>query len=256
MDKLFVLSINVNSGTYKEFVDKITSIAVNKKSQYVCIANVHMLVEAYKDASFASIVNNANITTPDGVPLTWAMRMLYNIKQDRVAGMDLLPELLQQASEQKLPVFFYGGTSEMLNNTKVFLKQRYPEVNIVGTYNPPFRPLTKEEDDSVVELINNSGAALVFVVLGCPKQEKWMASMKGRVNAVMIGVGGALPVLIEMQKRAPGWMQQVGLEWLFRLIQEPKRLFKRYAITNSKFVYLVLKEILTKRKGRSIYRFN
>ncbi|MDQ6814430.1 MAG: WecB/TagA/CpsF family glycosyltransferase [Bacteroidota bacterium] len=254
MERISVLSINVNSGTSDEFVNEIASIAVRKKSQYVCIANVHMLVEAYKDAGFANIVNNASLITPDGMPLTWAIRMLHNIKQERVAGMDLLPALLEKASSLKLSVFFYGGTDKMLSRTKTYLKEKYPGVDVVGTYNPPFRNLTLEEDDKVVELINNSNAALIFVVLGCPKQERWMASMKERINAVMIGVGGALPVLISMQRRAPAWMQSVGLEWVFRLIQEPRRLFKRYAVTNSTFIYILFKEYFLKLRRR--FSFN
>lgn len=256
MNKLSLLSINLNSGTADEFVDRIASVALDRKSQYVCVANVHMLVEAYNDSSFANIVNDANLITPDGMPLTWALKMLYNVKQDRVAGMDLLPALLEKASVLKLPVFFYGGTEQMLAKTKVFLNRNFSSLNVVGTYNPPFRKLTEKEDDEVVELINKSGAAIVFVVLGCPKQERWMASMRERINAVMIGIGGALPVLIKMQKRAPVWMQHLGLEWLFRLGQEPKRLFKRYAVTNSKFIYLILKEVYNKRKGRRMYKFD
>jgi N-acetylglucosaminyldiphosphoundecaprenol N-acetyl-beta-D-mannosaminyltransferase len=255
MDKLSLLGVTVNAGTAGEFVDKITSNAIDKKGKYVCVANVHMLVEAYNDSSFARVINNANVITPDGMPLTWAIRWLYNIKQDRVAGMDLLPELLNKASILKLPVFFYGGTRTMLAQTKEYLKKHFPEVKLAGTYDPPFTTrLTQSEEDKVVDIINNSGAALVFVVLGCPKQEKWMASMVERINAVMIGIGGALPVMIKMQKRAPVWMQHLGLEWLFRLYQEPKRLFKRYAVTNSKFIYLIIKEVYNRRKSQG--RFN
>jgi N-acetylglucosaminyldiphosphoundecaprenol N-acetyl-beta-D-mannosaminyltransferase len=260
MNKFSILGINLDSGKASDFVDKITSNAIDKKSKYVCVANVHMLVEAYNDSSFASVVNEANFITPDGMPLTWAIRLLYKTKQDRVAGMDLLPELLRKASDLKLPVFFYGGTREMLTQTTVYLKEHFSELNVVGTHNPPFRRLTEEEDMEIVDLINNSGAALVFVVLGCPKQERWMASMKERINAVMIGIGGALPVLIKMQKRAPRWMQKLGLEWLFRLFQEPKRLFKRYAVTNSKFIYLIIKEVYKRRRdeerSRRLFRKN
>ena len=256
MNKLSLISINVSSGTRTEFIDEITSIAINKKSQYVCVANVHMLIEAYNDSSFANVVNNANIITPDGVPLTWALKMFYNVKQDRVAGMDLLPELLRKAQLLNLPVFFYGGTEEMLDRTKTYLNEHYSGIKIAGTLSPPFRKATVEEDNRAVEIINNSGAAFVFVVLGCPKQERWMASMKERINAVMIGVGGALPVLISMQKRAPFWMQYSGLEWVYRLVQEPRRLFKRYAVTNSKFLFLLIKEVLNKRKHRALFKFN
>lgn len=244
MEKVNLLSISVSTGSYDEFIGSILKSANAKESQYACVANVHMMMEAHRDTAFSNVVSNAGLITPDGKPLSWALRLLYGIKQDRVAGMDLLPDLLKKAAAQKTSVFFYGGSQVLLNKTKVFLQTNYPDLPVVGLYSPPFRELTKEEEHKVVELINNSGAGLVFVVLGCPKQEKWMAAMKGRINALMIGVGGALPVMIGEQKRAPYWMQKAGLEWVFRLAQEPARLFKRYAVTNSLFIYILLKEYL------------
>ena len=201
-----------------------------------------MCIEAYKSSSFAKNVNDADLVTPDGMPLTISVKLLYGQKQDRVAGMDLLPDLLAAAEKENLGVFFYGGTDEMLDETKEYVKNNYPDLSNQHYLSPPFRPLTIEEEEEIVNTINQSEAHLVFVALGCPKQEKWMASMEGRVNACMIGIGGALPVMIGLQKRAPKWMQQLSLEWLFRLIQEPRRLFKRYFITNSLFMYLLFKE--------------
>lgn len=242
-----LLSINISTGRYNDFVQSITAMAEEGRSDYACVANVHMLVEAYKDRSFARIVNNAAIITPDGKPLTWALRLLYGIRQDRVAGMDLLPDLLLVAEEKGLPVYFYGGSNEMLEKTRLFLHATYPSLQIAGMYSPPFRALTFKEESAVEQRINSSGAKLVFAILGCPKQERWMAAMKGRIHAFMIGVGGALPVLVGMQRRAPQWMQKGGLEWLYRLGQEPKRLFKRYAVTNSVFIYLLVKAILQRK---------
>lgn len=254
MNKLSLISIDINSGTPNEFIDEIASIAVKKKSQYVCVANVHMLIEAHKDHAFANIINNANVITPDGMPLTWAIWLLHRIKQDRVAGMDLLPALLKKASNLQLPVFFYGGTEEMMTRTREHLKFHFPDIKLAGTYSPPFRKLTQEEDENVIQMINNSNAALVFVVLGCPKQERWMSAMHRKINAVMIGIGGALPVMINMQKRAPKWMQQLGLEWFFRLMLEPKRLFKRYAVSNSTFFYLIILELYRKMRNMTPYK--
>ena len=141
-------------------------------------------------------------------------------------------------------------TTSTERRTRAYLDDNYPDLSIKGLYSPPFRALTPEEETRTIEKINASGAKLVFVVLGCPKQEQWMASMAGKVNAVMIGIGGALPVLIGIQKRAPKWMQNAGLEWLFRLVQEPKRLFKRYAVTNSVFLYLLSRELVKKTFSR------
>jgi len=237
----------VSTGPYREFANTIIEKAKAGESDYACVANVHMLVETYKNNAFAQVVNDASLITPDGKPLTWALRLVHNVSQDRVAGMDLLPDLLKLAQDQQLPVYFYGGSEEMLMQTGLYLKSKFPSLPIAGMYSPPFRPLTAKEEKHVVDSINASGAKLVFVILGCPKQELWMASMKGRVQAYMIGVGGALPVLIGMQKRAPKWMQTGGLEWLFRLAQEPRRLFTRYAVTNSMFLFLFCKAYVQKK---------
>lgn len=237
-----IISLLITTGSYSSILNNIIAISKKKQSSYVCVANVHMCIEAYKSSSFAKNVNDADLVTPDGMPLTISVKLLYGQKQDRVAGMDLLPDLLAAAEKENLGVFFYGGTDEMLDETKEYVKNNYPDLSNQHYLSPPFRPLTIEEEEEIVNTINQSEAHLVFVALGCPKQEKWMASMEGRVNACMIGIGGALPVMIGLQKRAPKWMQQLSLEWLFRLIQEPRRLFKRYFITNSLFMYLLFKE--------------
>lgn len=241
MQKLKVISIDISTGTYASFIDNIIKLAASNTSSYVCVANVHMLVEAHKATSFADVVNQADITTPDGQPITWALRLLHGVKQDRVAGMDLLPDLLKRAQADSVPVFFYGGSQKMLDETNRYIKIHYPRLINAGYYSPPFRELSDTELSEISELINKSGAKLVFVILGCPKQEKWMASMKRRISATMIGIGGALPVMIGMQKRAPEWMQKAGLEWFYRLLQEPGRLFRRYAVTNSIFIVLLIK---------------
>ena len=237
-----LINFDLSVGRYSSFIANIIDLAKQKSSSNVCVANVHMFVEAHLDDSFGMIIRDANIVTPDGKPLTWAMRLLYGIKQDRVAGNDILPDLLKQSEMEGLSVFFYGGSQKLLDQASDFLKINYPNLKIAGLYSPPFRKLTDEENQDTVSRINNSAAHIVMVVLGCPKQERWMASMKGKIFAVMIGIGGALPVVVGAQKRAPRWMQNYGLEWLFRLSIEPKRLFKRYAVTNSYFIYILSKE--------------
>lgn len=252
MQRISLLSINVSLGNYIEFVDSISQYAIDRVSKYICVANVHMLVEAYQDKTFAQIVNNADLVTPDGMPLTWGLKLVHHIEQDRVAGMDLLPDLLQKAESAGINVFFYGGTQAMIDQTTVYLDKTYPDLKIAGMISPPFRVLTKEEEASMVEQINASGAQMIFVALGCPKQEKWMASMKGRIHATMIGIGGALPVMVGIQKRAPEWMQKASLEWLYRLGQEPKRLFKRYAVTNTTYLWLLAKEVVFKKSTKAV----
>ncbi len=233
-----VISINLNTGTYQSFVDRVVALAQFNYSSYVCVANVHMTIEAYLDKNFASIVNAANLITPDGMPLVKALRWLYNIKQDRVAGMDLLPNLFLEIEKMRLGVFIYGSTNDVLIKTDKYLQDKFPLIVNKTFYSPPFRSLSDEETSSIVDMINSSGAHIVFVVLGCPKQEKWMASMKGRINACMIGIGGALPVVIGLKNKAPEWMRKSSIEWSYRLFQEPVRLFKRYAVTNSLFIIL------------------
>ncbi len=247
MEKLNLLSLSISTGSYKDITDNILSLAKTKTSSYTCVANVHMLVEAYRHKDFADAVNKADVITPDGKPITWGLKLLHHQVQDRVAGMDLLPSLLDGARKNGVQVYFLGGTEEMLLHTRIYAKQNCPDLKIAGTFSPPFRTLTTQEERGIIEQINQSGAGLVFVAMGCPKQEKWMASMKGRIHATMVGIGGALPVMIGEQKRAPRWMQNAGLEWAYRLSQEPRRLFKRYAVTNTIFIWLLIKQYLNYR---------
>jgi len=244
MEQKGLMHFPITLGHYDQFIDTIIDEGSTGTSKYVCVANVHMLIEAHLDGSFSKVVADADMVTPDGRPLTWGLRLLYGIRQDRVPGMELLPDLLRPAAKGQLPVYFYGSNQPMLDATYRYITRHFPQLPVAGMYSPPFRNLTKEEEDDVVLRINQSGARLVFVILGCPKQEKWMASMKGRINAVMIGIGGALPVMIGMQKRAPAWMQRLGMEWFFRFCQEPRRLFKRYLVTNTLFIFLLVKEFI------------
>lgn len=242
MEKHGLKNFSITTGSYQSFIDNMTELARNRESTAVYFANVHMYIEAYQHEDFRELIYKADIVTPDGQPLAWALRLLYGIKQDRVSAMDFLPDMFKRMEQEQLPVYFYGGTQEMLDKTGAFVKTQYPNLKVTGMYSPPFRPLSAAEENEIVKKINAAAPGIVFVFLGCPKQEKWMAKMKGRVNAVMTGVGGAVPVTIGMQKRAPGWMRDFGLEWLFRFLQEPSRLFKRYAITNSLFIWVMTKE--------------
>lgn len=241
MDVKKVIKLNISSQPYNSFLSDIVTLAGKRRSSYVCVANVHMCIEVYDDNSFEKVVNNADLVTPDGMPLAKAIKLLYGVNQDRVAGMDLLPDLLEEAEIIGLRCFIYGGSDSMLEKSKVYIQEHYPNLKC-GYHSPPFRSLSLEEEQADCDMISAFGAHLVFVALGCPKQEKWMARMRGRINACMLGIGGALPVMIGMQERAPQWMQKASLEWLYRLSQEPKRLFKRYAYTNTKFLYLLFKQ--------------
>jgi len=240
-----IIGSRISTGPYNLFIPEILNLSNNKQSSYICVANVHMLIEGHNSRQFQQIINEADMVTPDGMPLAVGLKLLYGSHQDRVAGMDLLPDLLLEAEKQRLKVFFYGGTEQMQQATQDHVRRHYPSLLSTGFHSPPFRPLTNDEESEIIEKINATGTNLVFVALGCPKQEKWMASMKGRIHACMIGIGGALPVMVGMQSRAPEWMQRNSLEWLYRLYQEPRRLWKRYFITNSLFILLFVREYIS-----------
>lgn len=244
--KKSLLGLPLSLGSFNEVTRLLIESAAERTGGFACVANVHMWVEAMQDSSFGSVLKQARWVLPDGMPLVQSLKWLHGIKQERVAGMDLLPALLEKAGQEGLSVFFYGGTSRMLESTEHYCQKEFPGLTIAGVYSPPFRNLLPEEEDVVVDMIQHSRAHLVFVILGCPKQERWMARVSPRLSAVLIGVGGALPVLLGWQKRAPRWMQQMSLEWLFRLIQEPKRLFKRYFFTNSIFIFKLSQAMILK----------
>ncbi len=253
LKKKRLISIDVSYGGYEQFVLEILNEAKKKRGNYVCVANVHMLIEAWKNKDFSEIVNSSFITTPDGMPLVWLFRILYGIKQERVAGMDLFPSLLKESEKKGVRVFFYGSEESVLREIVNKASSEYPLLKISGYYSPPFRELTEDEKKDITELINAVLPDIVFISLGCPKQEKWMYEMRNSINSLMIGVGAAFLSYSGRIKRAPLWMQKMGLEWFYRLIQEPKRLFRRYLITNTIFVLIALKELFKKFVLRKNY---
>ncbi|MGN6645505.1 MAG: WecB/TagA/CpsF family glycosyltransferase [Cytophaga sp.] len=241
MQKRKLLNTRLSVGTYTNFIEEIIFLSQQKKSSYVCVSNVHMVIEAYLDKNFSRIVNSADIATPDGMPLAKSMGLIYGVHQDRVAGMDLMPSIIHAAESRSLSIYFYGSTDDVLKLIINKISVEHPNLKIAGYYSPPFRALSQDEKDEIVNTINSSNPDFVLVALGCPKQEKWMAENKNKINSCMLGVGGAFTVYAGVQKRAPFWMQQISLEWLYRFFQEPKRLGKRYLVTNSLFSLLMVK---------------
>lgn len=230
--------------------------AKNFESKVVCVANVHMLVEAHWNSDFAQILKKADLVTPDGMPLVWMLKFLGIKQQDRVAGMDVFTSSCQLAAQKKIGIYLLGSQPMILSRMKQRLEQEFPTLEILGMESLPFRPITPEEDILITQKINKSGAGVVFVSLGCPKQEHWMACHKDKVNAVMVGVGGVFPVYAGIHSRAPRWMRDAGLEWAFRLIQEPRRLWSRYWKTNTKFIVLALKQILVEKLKLALLNVN
>jgi N-acetylglucosaminyldiphosphoundecaprenol N-acetyl-beta-D-mannosaminyltransferase len=203
-----------------------------------------MVMEAFDSAKFQETVNGADLVTPDGMPLVWALKALGVTGASRVYGPELMPHTLDLAAREKVPIGLYGGTPESLDLLDRVLKVRYPDLEVACKIAPPFRPLTSEEDEAVTDEIIASGARILFVGIGCPKQEKWMAAHKDRIPAVMLGVGAAFDFHTGRVRQAPRWMQAAGLEWAFRLLMEPRRLWKRYAKHNPRFVGLFMLQLL------------
>ncbi|MGF1602902.1 MAG: WecB/TagA/CpsF family glycosyltransferase [Thermosynechococcaceae cyanobacterium] len=239
-----VLDIFVNALSLDQQVEQIMAWAKQNVSRSVCVANVHMLMEAHWDPMFQNVVRQADLVTPDGMPLVWMLRYLGANDQERVAGMALFQALCDQAQGQDVSVFFLGSQAQILTKIRNRLELDYPALKIAAMEPLPFRPLTFTEDQDIINQINQSQAGLLFVSLGCPKQEKWIAEHRNRINATMIGLGGVFPVYAGLCKHAPQWVRNVGLEWAYRLYQEPRRLWRRYATTIPPFIWLAAQQLM------------
>jgi N-acetylglucosaminyldiphosphoundecaprenol N-acetyl-beta-D-mannosaminyltransferase len=206
-----------------------------------------MVMEAHDSAAFQQVLLDADLVTPDGMPVVWALRLLGVRSATRVYGPDLTPLVCRAAAARGLPVGFYGGTPEVLDAMIAKLAAAYPGLNVAYRFSPPFRPLAPEEEREVARAIDESGARILFVGLGCPKQERWMARHKGEIRAVMLGVGAAFDFLAGEKRQAPRFVQTVGMEWCFRLMCEPRRLWRRYLYNNPRFVRLFAAQVLRSR---------
>jgi N-acetylglucosaminyldiphosphoundecaprenol N-acetyl-beta-D-mannosaminyltransferase len=242
-----IVGTRVHATSYRDATDRIVNWAREGESRYVCVATVHSVMEAHDSALFARAMEEADLVTPDGMPLVWGLRRLSIPGATRVYGPDLTPQVLSAAESAGLPVGFYGATPEVLSALVSRARQRWPDLDVAYAWGPPFRDLTPEEDERTVRAINESGARILFVGLGCPKQELWMARHRARVRAVQVGVGAAFDFLAGTKRQAPPRIQSWGLEWLFRLATEPRRLWRRYLRHNPRFVALFTKQLLLHR---------
>ncbi len=245
-EKLRVISLSVHRLSFLQCIDQVMEWGLQHTPSYVCFANVHMTIEAHKDPAFLEQLNNASLVVADGKPVALACRLLHGQKQERISGMDFMPRILEAADSRKASIFLYGSTPQVLDALKKKIATTYPDVIVAGSISPPFRPLDDEELQAYIDTINQSGAHFVFVSLGCPKQEKWMAVNHNKINSVLLGVGGAFPVEANIYPRSPKWMQDWALEWFYRLIQEPRRMFPRYLYTNTYFIALLIKAVFKK----------
>lgn len=213
------------------------------KGQYICFSNVHTTVMAHDNPDYRAIQNGSAYTFPDGSPIARQQKRLGYMNAERVSGPDFMNAMFRGTMDGKISHYFYGSTEETIEKLRKGLEKNYPGIYIKGMYSPPFRDLTPEEDAQTVQMLNDSGADIIWIGLGAPKQEKWMAAHKDKVNALMIGVGAGSNFYAGTVKRAPKWVQKAGMEWLYRLLQDPKRLWKRYFVTNIKYIWYIISGI-------------
>jgi N-acetylglucosaminyldiphosphoundecaprenol N-acetyl-beta-D-mannosaminyltransferase len=232
-----ILGMRVHATSYAETTEAVLEMAASGAGGMVCVATVHMVMEAFDDPEFRRLVNSAERVTPDGMPLVWALRALGLREASRVYGPSLTPEICARAERRGVPVGFYGASPEVIEALRERLLARFPRLQVPFAYSPPFRPLTPQEDREVAEAIAASGVGILFVGLGCPKQERWMAAHRAMLSCAMVGVGAAFDFLAGAKAQAPRWMQGAGLEWLFRLACEPRRLWRRYLVGNARFLF-------------------
>lgn len=243
-----ILGVNIAITNMQDTVKLIVEQIDELQGNFICLSNVHTTVMSQKDEEYRNIQNSAFLALPDGSPLSLVQRLRGYRMAEQVAGPDLMAELWKATENTEISHYFYGSTPETIEALEKNLKKEYPGIKIAGMEAPPFRPLTEVEDAEAVARINQSGAAIVWVGLGAPKQEKWMYEHRGKVNALMLGVGAGFDFHAGTVKRAPAWMRKHYLEWLYRLIQDPKRLWKRYVQTNGKFLLISVKDAFVWKK--------
>jgi len=245
-EKINIVGTRVSKTSYREVVQLCLEWARTKdtqRSRYVCVTSVHGIIASRDDAELARALKDADIVTPDGIPVVWAMRSFGVARQERVYGPTLMLHLCEEAARSGLRIYLYGALGKTLEDLSRRLRARYAGLKIAGCYSPPFRPLTDEEENEVRGSIMASGADILFVGLSTPKQEKWMRAHCDSIPGLtMIGVGAAFDIHAGRVRQAPGWMQQRGLEWLFRLLIEPARLWRRYVLITPRFLPLWLKQ--------------
>lgn len=245
----YILGQRVDFTTYERAVKKVLAMALDGSGGYVIFSTVNTVMEAHDDPDLQRIVNSAALVTPDGMPLVWGLKLLGIKDAERVYGPTFTLIACRKAGKLGIPVGFYGSTETVLNLMVSNLKAKVPGLHIAYAYSPPFRTLTMTEDKKVVKEIVDSGAKILFVGLGAPKQYRWMAENKKVLSSiVMLGVGAAFDFIAGVKPQAPGWMQRTGLEWLFRLITEPRRLWRRYLYHNPRFMFLFGLQVLGLKK--------
>lgn len=251
-----VINIPLTCVPFDEQMMLILRWAKTRASKAVCLANVHMLIEAQRNPWYRKVLHQADLVTPDGKPLVMMLRRLGIMHQNQVAGMDVFENLCELAEKANISVYFLGSTPEILDKMKQRISSEYPVLKVAGMKSIPFMSVDEiraYKDSNLIEEVNSSGAGIIFVCLGCPKQEAWMSQYQGSINGVMIGVGAVFAMYAGLTPRAPHLIQQAGMEWLYRLVQEPRRLWHRYSSTIPPFMYLATKQLLTPGIARQLF---
>ena len=249
MTSTILLGTRIDAISWEQAAGRIVRWAQSGASRMVCLCNVHSVVSARRDPALAAALALSDLNSPDGAPLAWLMRRRGWPEQQRLSGPDLMWRLLAEAERLQLPVFFLGGTAATLERLEARALAAFPQLPLAGSLSPPFRALDDEDNERIAATVHDSGARIVLVGLGCPKQEKWMASQRGRLRAVMLGVGAAFDFHAGLVTRAPLAWQRLGLEWLYRLAQEPVRLASRYLLTNTLFLLSLPRELWRRPPG-------
>jgi N-acetylglucosaminyldiphosphoundecaprenol N-acetyl-beta-D-mannosaminyltransferase len=239
-----ILGVGVGAVNMKQVIGLISRWIEHRQQHYVCVTPAHSIMDCYQEPDLYSLFNASGMTVPDGMSLVWLMKLRGHKNVGRTAGSDLMETVMYYSVSQGWKHYFYGGNTGVARTLKSCLEEKYPGVKIVGEYSPPFRPLTGDEDRADVEKINAAAPDIVWVGISSPRQERWMAEHLGKVNdAILVGVGAAFDFLSGQKKRAPLWMQRSGLEWLYRFVSEPRRLWRRYSLYPL-FVLLSLAETM------------
>lgn len=244
-----LLGTRIDALSWEQALGRIVRWSQAGASRMVCLCNVHSLVTARHDPTLAQALADADLNSPDGAPLAWLMRRRGWPEQQRLSGPDMMWKVLHEAQRLQLPVFLLGGTEATLDKLVDAMSVAFPSLMVAGRLSPPFRVLSPQEDQAIAETVNASGARILLVGLGCPKQEKWMAAQRGRIQAVMLGVGAAFDYHAGVVQRAPVAWQRAGFEWLYRLAQEPARLASRYLLTNVLFLLALPRELWRRSAG-------
>jgi N-acetylglucosaminyldiphosphoundecaprenol N-acetyl-beta-D-mannosaminyltransferase len=246
-NRVRVVSLFPDVVTHDAAIAKVAEL-IKSGGGYACFSTVHMVMEGYDNPAFATVVNSADLIVTDGMPIVWMQKLQGKKAASRVRANDLMISLCAFAEKNDLSVGFYGGRQEVIDAILARAKKDFPRLRVAYAVSPPFRALTDAEDEEIVAEINRVAPDILFMGLGCPKQENWMAAHRDKLKAVMLGVGASFDFYAGNVKESPEWMGKLGLEWLFRLTQEPKRLWRRYLILNPRFVWLATMQLLGLKK--------